>query len=220
MKVYAIPGMGADARVFNKIKLPNDYELVTLEWIAPLPKETLADYSLRILSTINTNEPFALMGLSMGGMIACSFANHYPPQFIILISSVGSYQDIPSYYQWLGKLGLHQLIPMNLLKYLSKLKRKLLKEAKEDQELLLDMIRSSDTGFLRWSITAILHWKEPPPTTRIYHIHGKQDWLLPYRLIKKKPILIPGGHAMILSSHLQLQEQLDHIFQKEQNTDV
>jgi len=44
MKIYAIPGLGADKRVFEHLQL--EYELVALDWIPPknllylMPKAT------------------------------------------------------------------------------------------------------------------------------------------------------------------------------------
>ncbi|WP_126974446.1 alpha/beta fold hydrolase [Gynurincola endophyticus] len=209
MKIYAIPGMGADGRVFHKIQWPEGFECIRVEWIDPLKDESLAAYSMRLLSMINTGEPYALIGLSMGGMIASCFAQKHPPEFLILISSVSAYSELPPYYRWLGSTGIANAVPMRSLKFLSKLKRRIFKESAEDKELLLEMIEASDETFLSWSIKAILNWRGTRPATRIFHVHGKHDWLLPVRYIRHAPQLITGGHAMILSSANELQRALN-----------
>lgn len=208
MKIYAIPGMGADKRVFHKIQLPHGYECIPLDWIDPLPQESLDDYAERMLAQIDTSQPFALMGLSMGGMIASSFATKHPPAFLILISSIPNAQFLPPYFSWFGKIGIHHIVPISFLKWMSRIKRMWLYESNEDKELLLDMIKNSSPQFLRWSMQAVLKWKGACPEIPLIHIHGKQDWILPAYFIKQKPILIDGGHAMILSSSDMIQEKL------------
>ncbi|RYD69520.1 MAG: hypothetical protein EOP53_27030, partial [Sphingobacteriales bacterium] len=65
MKVYFISGLAADCRVFKRIQLPAGFESVYLDWIPPLPNESLQSYAMRMAESIDTNEPFALVGLSM-----------------------------------------------------------------------------------------------------------------------------------------------------------
>ena len=60
--------------MFKNIRLPDHCEPVFLEWIDPVKNETLKNYALRLAEGINTNEPFAIIGLSMGGMITSEIA--------------------------------------------------------------------------------------------------------------------------------------------------
>ncbi len=210
MKVYAIPGMGADRRIFHKISLPRNYELELIDWIEPLPDESLRLYSERLLAQIDTSEPFGLMGLSMGGMIAVSFAQIHVPEFIVLVSSVAASADLPPYYRWFT--GITDKLPLEVLKFLSRLKRSILNESDEDKELLVEMINSSDNKFLRWSISAVLQWQCEVPATKIFHIHGKDDWILPVRYLQSSPYIITGGHAMILSEAEKIQHWLNETF--------
>jgi len=64
MKIYAIPGLGADKRVFEYLHL--DYELVALEWIQPQKRENLKNYALRLAKSIDTSEPYGILGVSFG----------------------------------------------------------------------------------------------------------------------------------------------------------
>ena len=50
MKIYGIAGLGADERVFQYLKL--DYAFVSLDWIEPLPDESIESYAGRLALSI------------------------------------------------------------------------------------------------------------------------------------------------------------------------
>ena len=68
MKLYAISGLGADQRVYQYLNI--DYELIHLDWIRPIKNEGITDYTMRLSQGINTSEPFGIIGLSFGGLVA------------------------------------------------------------------------------------------------------------------------------------------------------
>ena len=68
MNVYTISGLGADESVFDDLTIctiPHH-----LEWIDPKEGENIADYAQRMAQKIDVSQPFALIGLSFGGLIA------------------------------------------------------------------------------------------------------------------------------------------------------
>src|SRR5450432_382034 len=140
MKVYFVSGLAADGRVFKNIQLPAHCEPVYLEWIDPLKKESLKSYALRLAESINANVPFALIGLSMGGMISAEIAGRYKPVITILISSVPSSKQLPFYFKAAGKLRLHKMVPVSLVKSAAKYKRLFTSESEEDKEILRSII--------------------------------------------------------------------------------
>src|ERR1700712_1706562 len=135
MKVYFVSGLAADSRVFKNIQLPDHCEAVFLEWIDPLKNESLKNYSLRLAKGINENEPFAIIGLSMGGMITSEIARAYKPAFTILISSIAGSKQLPFYFKAAGKLRLHKMVPVSFVKSAAKLKRVFTSETDEDKTI-------------------------------------------------------------------------------------
>ncbi|HEY0057769.1 MAG TPA: hypothetical protein VGB56_01465, partial [Flavisolibacter sp.] len=123
MNVYFISGLGADCRVFKNIQLPDSYKAIHLEWIKPLAGESLAEYALRLSGSIDTTQPFGLIGLSLGGMIAVEISKHKRAEWVVLISSIPVSNALPKYYQLGGKLGLHKIIPISMLRQASFIKR-------------------------------------------------------------------------------------------------
>jgi pimeloyl-ACP methyl ester carboxylesterase len=199
MKVYFISGLGADGRVFRHMQLPAGFEAVFLEWIKPLKDEPLHDYALRLAEKINSDEPFVLAGLSMGGMLATEIARKYPPEMLILISSVPCSGHLPFYYRGVGRVGLHKLVPVSLLKSASFIKRFFTAEKNEDKLLIRQLIRDTDPAFIRWALDAIVKWKCDAYTGKIIHIHGKGDAILPLRFTKPTHVISRAGHMMVLT---------------------
>lgn len=158
MKTYFISGMAADGRVFRHIRLPEGYEPVYLDWIEPGKNESLPGYALRLAQRIDTKQPFALVGLSFGGMLATEIAKHYPPAMTILISSVPLSAQLPGYFRLMGKMRLHKFLPVSILQLAAAAKRFFVNESKEDKKLVLQLIRESDPALIRWSMQAILNW--------------------------------------------------------------
>jgi pimeloyl-ACP methyl ester carboxylesterase len=199
MKVYFIPGLGADKRVFKHIRLSEIFEVVHLEWITPLANESLHNYAKRLMKTIDQTTPFALVGLSFGGMLVAEISKVLPAEKTILISSLPSATALPFYYRALGALKLHRIVPVGWFKNASLAKRLFTAEKKEDKALLRAIIRSTDPHFLRWAITAILSWEKSAPPKNYYHIHGTSDRLLPIRYVQATHRIKGGGHLMVLN---------------------
>ena len=150
MNVYFISGLAGDSRVFKHIRLPEGFEIVHLHWIPPQKNESLRSYSLRLASKINADEPFALVGLSMGGMIATEIARQHACNCTILLSSVPTHQQLPGYFKMAYRLGLHKLVPIALLKSASIYKRVLAPDTDADKLILKQVIRESDPAFIKW----------------------------------------------------------------------
>src|SRR5215831_6606770 len=116
MEAYFISGLGADARVFEHIRLPEGYHPIHIGWIEPEENETLPHYAMRLAASIDTAEPFVLIGLSFGGMLVTEIAKVLKPASTILIASIPLSKHLPPYFHAAGKIGLHKLVPVSLMK--------------------------------------------------------------------------------------------------------
>ncbi len=213
MNVYFISGLGADCRIFKNIQLPAAYHPVHLEWIKPVPDESLAEYALRLSADIDTSQPFGLIGLSLGGMIAVEISKHKRAQWVVLISSIPVSKALPKYYHLGGKLGLHKIIPVSMLRQASFIKRFFSKEAGGDKALLREMIRNIDPHFLRWGMAAILGWRNETVPPRLVHIHGSADRILPKRLVTPTHTIRGGGHLFVMSRAREVNNILKEVLQ-------
>lgn len=199
MKVYFISGLAADKRVFKYIQLPTGCEAVFLDWISPQKDDTLPSYALRLAGRINKDEPFALVGLSFGGMLATEIAKQYKPAVTILISSIPVSKDLPGYFRMAGKMGLHKIVPVSLLKSSAATKRLFTREKNVDKRLLLEIINESDSGLIRWSVDAILNWQNEIIPQPLWHIHGTRDEVLPVKFTNPTHTIPKQGHVMVMT---------------------
>lgn len=209
MKVYFISGLGADSRVFHRIHLPQGFEPVYLDWIKPVPNESLHGYACRLGERIDHSEEFALVGLSMGGMMAVEIAKLQRPVVTVLISSVSCSAHLPFYFRIASTLRLHKVVPVSLLKSVSFIKRYFTAEQDEDKKLVRQLIRETDPAFLRWAMNAVLHWDCRDFTGRYVHIHGGGDFILPPRFTRPTHIIPKAGHMMILTNAMEINRILD-----------
>lgn len=199
MKAYFISGMAADERVFKYVRLPEGYEIVHLTWITPQKDESLPSYALRMAERIDTSQPFVLVGLSFGGMLVTEIAKRFPPVKTILIASIPLSTHLPGYFRVVAALRLHKVVPIALVKTAARLKRFITNEKSEDKKLLWEIIRSSDPTFIRWSMEAILKWKNEEMPQPVLHIHGTRDEILPARYTKPTHIIPKAGHLVVMT---------------------
>ena len=206
MKIYFISGLAADSRVFKYLQLPKGFEPVYLDWIQPEKKELLRDYSWRLAEKINTQEPFAILGLSMGGMMATEIALKWKPVLTILISSVPVSSNLPFYFRAAGKLRLQKAVPVSLVKSMAIIKRLFTAETEDDKNTIKQIIHESDNYFIRWAMDAILKWENNTLPSPYIHIHGSRDEVLPIRFTRPTHTIAKAGHLMVMTNARELNE--------------
>src|SRR5216684_3457434 len=99
MKVYLLPGIGVDHRIFTYLRLPDGFEPVHIPWEQALPGDTLSDYAHRLIEKYISEGPFVLLGLSLGGIVAAEMAKKCSPACTILIGSIPVASHLPPYYR-------------------------------------------------------------------------------------------------------------------------
>ena len=214
MKVYFISGLAADRRVFKNLRLPEGFDPVYLDWIPPQKNESLHDYALRLAEKIDTSEKFVLVGLSMGGMVAVEIANRLHPVLTIIIASIPVSRQLPYYFRIGASLYLHKMIPIGLVKNAAIAKRLFTTETKEDKELLKAIIRESDPEFIRWSLTAVLHWQNEVVPEKLIHIHGSRDEILRMKFTKPTHIILKAGHLMVMNRAEEINRILGEVLEE------
>jgi len=197
-KCYLLSGLGADGTVFQYLDFEG-VEVEYMEWLPPLPKETLPAYAKRMTQKITTPHPI-LVGLSFGGMVAMEIAKQIPVKKVILISSAKERKELPWFYRFSAKLKLQKILPYTLIKRTNGFTYWLFgATSAHEKALLKEIFRKTPTTFLKWAINAILTWKNTEIYTHILHIHGDKDRILPYRNVKDTLCITGGGHSMIVN---------------------
>ena len=204
---YLIPGLGADERVFQFLRLHG--EVHTLHWLAPQNKaEQLPHYAARLATAVPPARACWLVGVSFGGVLALEIAQLRPLARVVLISSFVGPQELP----WLGRLaratGLHHLLPPQLLPLLPRVAQWFfgVKNGREYQ-LLRQILHDTDPNFTRWAIARLLQWPGRPRPAAI-RIHGTDDRLLPAGGAFSQ-YQLPGGHLIIISRAAEISRILN-----------
>jgi pimeloyl-ACP methyl ester carboxylesterase len=211
VKTYFISGLGADRKAFYRLRLPAGYEPVYLDWIAPQTNESLKDYAQRFSSLINDKEEFVLIGLSFGGMIASEIARIKTPRKLILLSSVSASHEMPWYFRVAGKMRMQKIIPVAVYKRATLLNHFMGSRNKNDKALVSSFVKQTDPQFIRWSINAMLKWKQHDRLKGVIHIHGNKDKLLPLRYTNASHTIKNGRHLMVLTKFAEINRILREV---------
>jgi pimeloyl-ACP methyl ester carboxylesterase len=216
MNIYLISGLGADSRAFKQLTFRNGTKLHHLEWIKPFAHETMNEYAKRLAQKIDTRVPYAIIGLSFGGMLASEMCTFLQPHRVILLSSVNNHKELPFYYRWPSRLGIHKLLPSRpgkrssfLLNWLFGL------HEKKDVALLDDVLKNTDPVFSRWAIHALLTWNRMDTDNGVIRIHGDRDRVLPVTTFTPHYVVRNGGHLIVMTHAREVSELIDRaLFEK------
>ena len=216
MKVYFISGLGADKRIFSKIKLDEQFEIIHLDWIEYLKEDDLNSYAARLSREIDCANPFCIVGVSFGGMIATEIAKILDPKVTIVISSVIKETQLPWLYKFSGKLGLINVIPHTLLKASNKLTQNYYFGIKTEGEkdLLNKIIEDTNSKFLKWAIGIILPWKNQIKPKNLYQIHGSNDRIFPIKKVEPDFEIKNGTHFMVYQNAEEISALLNNLIYK------
>ena len=198
-KLYFIPGMGADYRLFEGLRREGlDFEV--LEFIPAKKKETLGEYALRLADKIDQNEAYVIGGVSLGGTMATEIALHLQPQKLILISSAKRSSELPPYFRLCRYLPVHLLFSGRFMaKNGPRAHRRTMEPWQAD--ILDDMRKEADSDFIEWAVNAIVNWKQKAMPRNYIHLHGTRDFMLPGLFVGNRKKYKGGKHVMVLTTH-------------------
>ena len=200
MNVYFISGMGADGRLFKHIRLPEGNQMHFVKWITPGDEDTIPGYAEKLVEQIDTTQPFALVGVSLGGIMAVEIAKLTSPAATVIIGSIPVSAHLPRYYYTLGtSLGLLRVLPGSFFKGAARFKRNFTRESSVDKMLVLQMIDDADGDFLIWAMRAVLKWKNKELPPSLCHIHGSRDIVFPILLTRPSHVIQKSGHLVVMT---------------------
>ena len=207
-ELFLLSGLGADKRVFDFLDL-SDFSIHHVDWIIPLPKESMAEYARRLLPQITSDKP-VLIGVSFGGMIALEIAKVISVEKVILISSAKSSNAIPSYFKLIPKLRLEKWMRPASLKKPNEIFFWLFGVTSKDHKTLLaSIMKDTDEVFLTWAIGAVARWGDSTSSNHVIQIHGTKDRILN---VQNADYLVDGGgHLMVVTQAREVSDILKKI---------
>jgi pimeloyl-ACP methyl ester carboxylesterase len=216
--IYIFSGLGGDERIFQRLKL-SGFSHSFIRWEVPLGKETIEHYASRLLIQVKISRPI-LIGLSFGGLIAIEIAKQIETGKVIIISSVKTKKEIPTIYRRGGKLRLHKLLPIQLLRGNNLFSDWVFRDTSEsDKQLLKSIFLDTNNTFLRWAIDSAVRWENETCLNNLTHIHGTADRIFPIRFVTCDVKVDNGGHLLTLKNADEISDILKTILSKQAHND-
>jgi pimeloyl-ACP methyl ester carboxylesterase len=183
--IFALPGMGADRRVF-----PGAWQELEgvkfVEWTPYASARSIPELATAIAAGEGVADGDSLIGTSLGGMVACEIAKLRQIDRLVLVASAVSRDEVSGLLTLLRPLALYA--PVKLVKTLSS-------SVPGD---LARMMGDADEGFVRSMCGAIVAWRSSDAAHHgMIRIHGRNDLvILPP---KRADLLLNGGHLIAMT---------------------
>lgn len=207
--LYLFPGLGADGRLFSRLDL-GGHVPHRIDWPAMPEGSSLKDYAAALRNRIDASREHAIIGVSMGGMVAQEMALLTKPRRTVIISSWKGPQEMPMHLRFARGTHPERLLTPAFMKHLLPVVRwQMGLEDEDDTRLFDDFVRATPLAQVRIQIAAVLGWEGPETVVPdLVHIHGNHDRLMPIGHITD-PVVIPGGgHFMVYNRAAPVTVQL------------
>ncbi|WP_027138741.1 alpha/beta hydrolase family protein [Gaetbulibacter saemankumensis] len=212
LHVYLMPGMAANPKIFEYIKLPEDkFEIHYLSWIIPKNEESLEAYAHRMCEFI-IHDNIVLLGVSFGGVLVQEMAKIVQVKKLIIVSSVKSKDELPTKMRIAKVTRAYKLVPTQLVSKLDVIADYAFgANVRKRLELYKMYLSVNDSRYLSWAIEQMVCWNQDVPDSGLIHIHGDKDEVFPIKHIKDCMVLKGGTHIMIINKYKWFNENLPRI---------
>lgn len=210
--IYILSGLGADERVFHKMDF-SDFNFTHIKWIKPEKGETIDTYAKRLSIQITDANPI-LIGLSFGGLMAIELSKIIETEKVILLASCKVSKELPFYFRFSGKLGLHRSMPANTNQLNNAgfiLNWFFGAGSNTDKLLLKTIIAETDPDFFVWAVDKVVTWKNTAQLKNIFQIHGTADRIFPCRFVQPDIKIKGAGHFLTLTHATQISQMIREI---------
>jgi pimeloyl-ACP methyl ester carboxylesterase len=180
--IHALPGMGADHRMY-----PAPWQcipdFVPHDWVHYSGEHSLSEIAFTMCDSYQIRDGDDLVGASLGGMVACEITKIRKISRLYLIGSAVRKEEISTLLAVLHPLA--KIAPIDWLRI----------SAGKVPLGLAQMFANAEPSFIRAMSAAIFKWEGlGPSSTKLYRIHGRHDFVIPPPLAAD--FLIGGGHLI------------------------
>lgn len=210
--IYLLSGIGSDERIFDYFECPDTCQCTYINYPLPAAGMDMTAYAHQLSTQINTEEPFTLIGVSLGGMLAVEMAHFMRPEQVIILSSACNANELPLRYRFQKQIPVYRLFTGEVLKKSSYLAQSI---AEPDRQLEADicnaMLDAKDPQFLERSLEMTIEWDRQYCDYPVVHVHGSNDHTIPLRNTDADIIVEGGSHMMTLTQGKAISDLLQSI---------
>ncbi len=212
IKLYVISGLGADFKVLEKLKFPQNLEVVFLDWLIPNRNEEFSDYVKRMADRIDDSEPFCLLGYSFGGIMVQEIDKIKPAKKIVILGSIKSDREKSRFIRMGEITRVPKYLPENIFTEKSTLAYTFIRKLFDPKNpKLMEYFNVRDPYYLKWCIEKITNWKfqENP---KVIQILADRDIVFPIKNSKPDYIIENATHLFPATKHREVSDILSKIF--------
>jgi len=211
LKLYLIPGQGSDHRVFQDYHFDTSFiDTIHVRFLLPNRGERMLSYASRMAEQIDTNGYYAIMGVSLGGMIACELADKLNPDKVFIVSSAKNRKELPVGYRTQRYVPIYSIVPAGIVKAGSFVLQPLFEpDRKRHKQVFKSMLKDMDKRFIKRAIRLIVTWNREQSPEKVVHIHGAKDSTIPIRRVEADYIIEEGSHMMTLNQAAEIQKIIE-----------
>lgn len=215
MKVFAIPGLGVDGRIYRQLAhYFTDFKVI--EWLIPFAQESLQSYAHRMAQALKSYRGRKiLIGTSFGGVVAQEIVQFEEVDALILLSTFKKGDARPWFFPLAERIPAYKLFKgkwrYRMLPYWAPIFGI---SDPEEQRLLQSMFMDAPTEHRIWGAEKITAWKGRPLNLPFVHIHGKEDKLFSASDISNARFLPHTGHFMVVQKADEVAEEIQKFLTK------
>lgn len=210
MKVYCLTGLGADSSVFELLEI--SHPKVCIEWETSYKWESMTEYAKRLCDQVDNSEPFVLLGVSFGGMLAVEMNKFIQPEKTILVTSLARRSEFPLWVRWIAKTNVNRILPAFV--FSSHPKSLILFfgiKSERGKKLVTRIAKKSDRVLTQLSIDKVLNWKNEWLPDNLIRINAKNDRLLPAPKNTNSLTIDEAGHFAIVENADEISRHVEEL---------
>ena len=199
-RVWVLPGMGADSRIFRSINFP--WAATYLEWISPLEDESLQAYAERMMSDYDIQPNDLIFGYSFGGIVAQQWATKHPVQRIVLLNSLHHEAKIRPLFRRLARTNVLTWAPEGFIRGLIFFMARLNSKPSRHLDLILEVMEQFDCNYYRWVLGQVMNWQQEAPKCPVDFIQGEFDPVFPlFQTEHPRTWILKGATHLSFQTH-------------------
>ncbi len=211
-RLYLIPGLGADGRIFERLRLHGPVQV--LDWFEPLaPDEPLAAYVARLAVPIPPDEPCWIIGVSFGGIVALELGCLRPLARVILISSLAAPTERTGWVQLGAWLHLDSWVPVGALRRLPRAGEWFFGvSGRRGNTLFRELLTLLTPTYTKWALRQLFRW-QGCAVQPVAHLIGDCDRVFPLGYRTASHVISGGTHFMVVTHASQISQIINDLTQ-------